>query len=502
MKPSVFIRHQLVKWYPWLVLITAGATIVVGLAQHEMWRDELEPWMIATHSTSWGNLLTNIGYEYHPGLWYALLFMVAQISHHPVMMQLLHGIIALATIAIILWWAPFSRLIKTLLVFGYFVIFEYAVISRSYGMGVLLALAFCALYGRAKKPWIILGGVIFLLTQTSMLGLVLALGLIGYVIIDYGFAPNLRQYLAKHWPRLAIGAGLAVAGFIVCSLQLAPKPDAGFVARTSSWVRSIGDVWGGYVPLPAQTAASWNTNLVDNLDLRACLSVGFVVVFSLFLRRHPRVLAFYLGTTTALVLLYRYVYPGSTRHHGYTFIVLIMALWLAWQAGDRQLARWRNPLTLVVLGLLIVQVLAAAVSYYKDHVHQFSQARLTAQYLKISGLNELPIVGHGDYQTSSVAAYLDKSLWYPQIGDMGSFVVWNMRRSTRLFADETLQQRQILDDAYSLSQRSRQDVVVLMTDYRFGAQYHYQNYQLVLQAVFDGTTLAADEQFYVYKFMH
>ncbi|MEO0458839.1 MAG: hypothetical protein AAF152_19975, partial [Cyanobacteria bacterium P01_A01_bin.114] len=121
---------------------------LVGVLRHEMWRDELQAWLLARDSTSIIDLFQNTRTEAHPALWHLCLYGLAQISHNPLIMQLFHLTVATASVYLIARFSPFTQLQRTLLAFGYFSLYEYAVISRSYALGVFFVFLFCSLYGR------------------------------------------------------------------------------------------------------------------------------------------------------------------------------------------------------------------------------------------------------------------------------------------------------------------------------------------------------------------
>src|SRR5512138_361965 len=118
------------------VLVVVFA-IVVGatLARHEMWHDELNSWDVARDAHSLPGLFANMHFEAHPALWYLCLYLVTRVTVDPRGMQLLHLVIATATAALIAWKSPFTTLERWLLAFGYFFVFEFAVISRGYALG-------------------------------------------------------------------------------------------------------------------------------------------------------------------------------------------------------------------------------------------------------------------------------------------------------------------------------------------------------------------------------
>ena len=107
------------------------------IINHELWRDELQAWRIATSSGSIDELFSNSRYEGHPAIWYLSLYLISRLSDNPIAMQVLHILIGISATFVMCKYAPFSRWQKASLSFGYFMFFEYFIVSRNYAFGVL-----------------------------------------------------------------------------------------------------------------------------------------------------------------------------------------------------------------------------------------------------------------------------------------------------------------------------------------------------------------------------
>lgn len=75
-----------------------------------------------------------------------MLRFLGMITHHPIVMQLLHVVIATIGIYIFVQFSPFTRLQKLLFTFSYYLLFEYGLISRSYNLGLLILFLFCKFF--------------------------------------------------------------------------------------------------------------------------------------------------------------------------------------------------------------------------------------------------------------------------------------------------------------------------------------------------------------------
>ena len=120
------------------------------VSHHAMWRDELQAWLLVRDSRDIFELFRNLKYEGHPPLWYLLLIPLTRIFSFPESMQWLHLVIAASSVYVLARYSPFTWVQKVLITFGYFSFYEYAVISRNYGIGVLLIFIFCAKIRNSK----------------------------------------------------------------------------------------------------------------------------------------------------------------------------------------------------------------------------------------------------------------------------------------------------------------------------------------------------------------
>ncbi|MDP1801585.1 MAG: hypothetical protein Q8L81_09545, partial [Bacteroidota bacterium] len=107
---------------------------LIGILNHEIWSDEAHHFLLARDSSTLFELYKNAAYDGHPLLWDTLLFFITRFSSSVIYMQLLNIIIMLGTVFLFLKHAPFKKIISVLIVFGYFFIYEYHIISRNYAI--------------------------------------------------------------------------------------------------------------------------------------------------------------------------------------------------------------------------------------------------------------------------------------------------------------------------------------------------------------------------------
>ena len=103
-------------------------------------------------------------------------------------MQVLHFVVATAAVFIFLYFARLPRLHKLLYAFGFFPMYQYAIISRCYAPGLLLMMGYCALVTTGRHGGLPGAVVLALLANASAFGWLLAVALkhiplgTGYVI--------------------------------------------------------------------------------------------------------------------------------------------------------------------------------------------------------------------------------------------------------------------------------------------------------------------------------
>ncbi|MEZ4647192.1 MAG: hypothetical protein R3E97_00155 [Candidatus Eisenbacteria bacterium] len=415
---------------------------VYTILHHEMWRDELQAWMIGRDSPGLGDLLGNTRYEGHPPLWHLCLFALGRVSTDPAAMQMLHVAIASLSSFVVLFLSPFRPWVRWLFVLGYFPFYEYCIKSRGYAWGVLFLFMFCAMHGkwrqggRSLMHLVAMSSVLGLLSLTSILGAILAIGLFGFLVLDVFRPPawvektrapkttptSARESQAPHTSARTQNAsssngggedrvdssplrlvGLVVpflTGLVLAIVSVLPPADSGYANETvlrfdpELFSRVVSRITHAYTP-----ALSWTLVPVETgWDLPvAVLLFGWTIWL---LRGSRRVLGLYLFLTLALLGFFYTKYLGLLWHHGHLYLVWFAALWLheneaarASNGGSgsprrdstRSGTRSQSRSGLVAWGsvavLLAVQATTGVRAHVRDWKETFSAARETAESL-------------------------------------------------------------------------------------------------------------------------
>ncbi len=397
---------------------------LIGILQHEMWRDELEIWLIARDSASLGELFSNMSSQGHPALWYLLAFALTRFTHDPLALQILHLLIASATAAVFLRWAPFPFGQRALFCFGYFPFYEYTVISRSYGLEYLLVFLFCALFSRRERVpgWLAL--ILFLLAHTNLFGAILAFSFtLLWAVESRPPTPRVLGSLAL----ALLGIATALGHILLQARRIGPAHRYDSV-RDFAWLADcVATVFYGWVPLPDfRGAAFWNTSILfllpEPLRPWAGLSLGtaLLLLSALALRRKPSLLLAYVVGSAAMLGVVLFVWYGQLRQHGQFFLLFVACSWLAASRIPRQ-AAWT--------GLLVIHVLAGAYAWSRDLLLPFSNAAAAAAFVERETPAGAVLVGSVDYAVEPITAYIDRPIYYPETKRFGTFMTWGEGRT-------------------------------------------------------------------------
>ncbi len=490
-------------WLTFVFLIVCG----YGVFHHEMWRDEIQAWLLARDSKSIINLFKNMKYEGHPALWHLCLMPLSRISASPVMMQILHLLIAATTVFLFTRYAPFHLLHKFLFAFGYFALYEYAIVARNYAIGVLLITIFCVLYRDRNRRFVWIGIILILLAHTSVHALIVTIAIGIALLCEYlYFHGYKKEPVADNRRDVWIGFALIGFGIVTAVVQLNPPSDSGFA---TAWnfkfefqrvFNIIKIITNAYLPLTKASMGFWNSHQLYSFAFFQYirLPLCYLLVFWCVLRflRKPTALLIYLIATVGLLSFFYIKYGGSMRHHGFLFFTFILTSWICHDSPGIKFPyskisdiaqRFFGPVFTI---LLIFHFLGGTIALTSDVQYVFSQGKRTAEYIKAQGLKDMMMVGDTDFAVSTVVGYLEKKeVFYSKGSRFGSFVRWDKARTHGVSNEE------IVKEASALSTKYMQDVLIIMN--RALEIEIVEEHQLTLLSEFTGSTIGG-EGFHLY----
>lgn len=436
-----------------------------------MWRDEMGPWLIARDSSSLFDIFRNIRYDGHPSLWYLLVWPLTRLTADPEAIKLLNLGISAAAVFLIARAAPAPWWIRILVVLGYFPVYEYGAIARNYSLGLLSLVAFCTLFPRRFERPVVLGALLLLAANTSMLACLLAIAALIMLTVEAVTRPHELSDQKGIWG----GLGIAAAGITFAVWQMMPPPDTGYAmgwhfgfdpVRLAQVLKSMT---AAYLPLPKPGPGFWETELLAGLPLYRNFSwiaaPIILALVSLALLRRPLALVYYLAGSLGLLAFFYVKHVGYLRHHGFLFVCFGTALWLAGTMQpvtlpgllDVASRRSERAIALLLPLVLATHLAGAVIAAAGEYRYTFSAAKATAGLLRERGLDTLPLIADLDVTGMPVVGYLGKKSAYYPCGDrFGSYVVWDTARMMHSI---------VWDQIVPLAKKSSSPVVVVVDEF-------------------------------------
>ena len=387
-----------------------GLWIVVvafTIQYHEKWADEAQAWLIARDLSLGRIWFHELRYEGSPGLWHTILWIAQHVFHAKYGALGYIGMAgAIAGAALLIFKAPFPRIIRWPLAFTYFMVYQYAVIARPYTLLPLLAFAAAMLFKDIRHPER-MTVVLVLLANLSLHGTIIA-GCIGLVYLIEAVRVW-RSLEVDVQGRYKICAAVMAFTFLFIVVILRPTADVGEFAVKKEFGQ-----------MPESIRAMQPTKLVK---LEAVCSGAFfdwwfpsalfivLAGYWCFLRQR---LLIYALPVISLIALYCLIH-GYAHHHGTVFVAAITALWIAWPDQQEQRAlsvfqrRAFRGMEALLLCLCALNIWDAEVAIRHEYLYPYSGAEDAANYVKSVGADRGQIVGFL-YGVVGVQPYFDHDI--------------------------------------------------------------------------------------------
>jgi hypothetical protein len=412
---------------PWLVFVVYLVIAAFTMSHHELWGDELHSWNLAKGSNSFWELMQNRRYEGHPPVWYIILWGITRFTHNPECMQWVHFCIAALVVYLILFRSPWPLMMKILIPFGYYFLYEYTIISRNYSPGLLAGFLLCmVLQKEFRYRLLIYYLLLFIMSYTHLLALILAGCIHLYFLLSAAESKKKLTLILFH---CLLGA------IIFASALYLIKPPSDSDLSISSWINrwntshlliSMQAPLRAFVPLPAWWEYNfWNHPALLELNvhykafkiINLLCSLGLVLLGVYVLKKDRKALLFYMvniaGTLTA-----GNIYPLITqRYAGFIFIGFIVALWLYYYKRPLEASKKR-----LVSLLLVVQLVAGIFIVYKDINLPFSEAYCAKELLHKVPSDAALVTDY--WALTALAAYTDKPYYCVDVQQEATFILW------------------------------------------------------------------------------
>ncbi len=408
----------------WVAFIAFVALTTFLAINHVMWRDEVRALSVAIHSTSWGDLWNNLHLEGHPILWYAILRVGYELTHSVLVMPALSIAFAAGAAFLILRFAPFPLWARLMIVFGAFLGYEFSVVSRNYGIAILLMIVACILFSRRHERPIPLGLTLAVMANSSVHAALAALVLALVWAMDV-FNHAHRPALLRASSIAAIAIVIAGVVLAVVSARPAPgmafAPDVGsidFGALLRKVLRDPGASLAGssHADVGAAGELPWRLLGID-YDIVSRVFVDIALAWLAWsLRRNRASLVGMLIAILGFSVLFRGAYTGALRHEGVLFFLLVSLCWIACtEPGENSTPDRRRVIVFGMLPLLITQTLALPVLARRMFVHPESSSKSFAELIqRTPRYHGAILMSEPDYNMESMPYYVSNPVYMPR----------------------------------------------------------------------------------------
>jgi hypothetical protein len=310
--------------------------------------------------------------------------------------------------------APFPWTQRILLVFSYYLSYEYAAISRNYAIGILLV-TFALTRWRSATFRLAVPLALALSMQTSLHMAVIGGLLLVYYILEARSAGASRAVVK--------GSAVAALSLSIVIVQLWPSADAQFAPAALS--------------APRWAAISWALRgmLLPNVPIEVPLlwlpGAFFIVIVAASLWRDR---SGFLLLVLGLLLLFAifvlvYSTPDGYRHFGLILFYIIAVLWLHRSVAQPPsfAAVDRPTIDTLLSGAFGALVILGGLALLHEVRYSFSGSREMAQYIAQQVPENTPIAAHPAAPASAVLPFLEgRQFWYPGERRFGTFMTWSV----------------------------------------------------------------------------
>lgn len=415
-----------------LLIISYCCVVFITTFFHEWWRDEWNAVNLVVYSSDFSQLIHLIRMEGHPPLWYLLIKLCWSIYPDKWLVIVLHLGIIISAVWLLIYKINWPFYLKVLLVFNYFLVFEYAIPVRNYSILLLFASWLVVLWQhKSHFAWMLLpaAGLFY----SNVYGIIFLAGWGLYLLLEV-FATKKR---ILEFVFFTIGM-LCLAFFYF--LVFAPlgnksveQADLDLLRVIKVLPKGLAYIWNAFIPFPLLKLDFWNTNLLDGVGFQLSKSLGLQnkeVVITYFIKSvlgipllylllkplwsNKRILLALLLSWFGMYLLQVYLYEGYLRHWGYYFITYI--LWLIISEQEVRILKY----------VLVIGVLSGIVATGFELNNPFSTAELVASDIRKANSSQKPVVMTTYREIPAITGYLHQSVYFPSNPEPVVLVNWRL----------------------------------------------------------------------------
>ena len=341
-----------------------------------------------------------------------------------------------------------------LAVFGAFLGYQLSVVTRNYGLGVLLLVIGCIQFRERKRKPALLGLSLALLANTSVHAAIAAALILGIWLLDL-LDRDGRNTLASQWG--LAGVAVTAAGIIVAYLSARPSPDMVWASTLASLdlptiLRAIlidpGKGLMGYADANIAAAAEYPWRLVGvNATVASRVIVDAGLAWLLWsVRRNWKAVIALIVAILAFEIVFRALYTPGIWHEGLFLFVIFGICWIT--AGDEQAKA--SAVTRGLLPLFALQSLALPILVHRVIRYNESSSRAYGDFIHANTrYRDAILISEPDYFMEPMRYYVGNRIFSARQEEFANRVYFGERRARTL----TLSQLQNAAEGVACSER-------------------------------------------------
>ncbi len=407
------------------------ALLYIQIAHHVLWRDELNALAITWASPTISSLFWHIHHEGHPWLWYVILWIPSRFTQSVLVLKFVEGIVSTAIILFVALRSPFRTWEKALVLAGYFFVFEYTVLSRMYGVMLLMFVVY--LWQRTTHPDRPMLGAVALGVMASVdtIGIILSFVL----LFEYAYTALTRRHSSPLFSRKtaisALAAYAAILLFAVWSARPAPDISWRTTGRPFKDVKDLSHLYEALLRytvfpfFPVQSPRShffWNPLLHYGVRTYTILMLVILGVLCVGFWRRKNLLMLIGVTILAGTAFGHLVYAGSERQFGIVFLAFLAAAWIV-RAEDTSVL-----LPIPVYVLLVISALSGVWATIGSWERPFSYDKAAGEWIVANHLESMPLVGETDTSVIGIAEYMHRPIYQIECACVDTYMLFSSRR--------------------------------------------------------------------------
>jgi hypothetical protein len=365
------------RWPEWATIAAFASLVAFAIPFHEPWTDEAQAWQLARSLSLRALFHTYIRYEATPGLWHFLLWMLNRAHVSYTGLHWICGAIAVVSASLLVLNSPFPRFLKLALPFTFFLLYQYAVVARSY---VLVPLMLFAIASWWKKRPLAVTVTLGLLANCSIHAAVISGGIAIIWLVEQLRARSANA--SARWRKLLLCSSIILCFYAFALWTAWPPRDLMYISIVRGHTPAF--LLSALVPLIAPVC--------QPIILFIPFWAAMILVF------HSRGKLFCLFPVL-MFAVFSGVMLGDFWHWGLIVPLLLCLLWITWPQPGAGVA-WREIAgRYALIYMAAVQILWSAYAIGFDHYHAYSPDLAAAQFLR-------PFVSN---RATIAATYLDDS---------------------------------------------------------------------------------------------